>query len=67
MGAVWARLDVLSEEEMLEQYYRDDDEGEVGGDGRVRYADLPRGWGGSRVVAEEESEIEDLDDYIEKM
>jgi len=66
IGAVWARLDALTEDEILDQYYRDeDDSGDIGGYGRMRYADLPKSWGGSRVVTE--TEPEDIDSYIEKM
>jgi hypothetical protein len=49
MGAVWAKLDTLTLDDALSQYY---DDGAGGGGGRggsasasIRYGDLPSGWG----------------------
>ena len=56
LGAVWARLDTLTEEDILAQYDSADSSDEL-------YADLPKGWNN----AEFDEEEMDLDDYIEKM
>jgi 23S rRNA-/tRNA-specific pseudouridylate synthase len=56
LGAVWARLDTLTEEDLLAQYENDDD--------TELYADLPKGWGSGTY---EEEDSEDLDKYLAKM
>jgi 23S rRNA-/tRNA-specific pseudouridylate synthase len=56
IGAVWARLDTLTEEDLLAQYENDDDS--------ELYADLPKGWGSGTYVEEESL---DLDEYLAKM
>ena len=66
IGAVWARLDTLSEEDLLDQYYM----GEKSSD--IRYqSDLPKGWHGGNLgtgnyIRSDEDE-EDLDTYITRM
>ena len=55
IGAVWARMDTLTEEDILAQYENDDD--------AELFADLPKGWGSGEY---EEEEL-DLDEYIAKM
>ena len=57
IGAVWARLEVLSEEDILAQYGDSDTD-------ETLYADLPKGWMGTDYVEEEDL---DLEEYIEKM
>ena len=57
LGAVWGRMETLSEEEILAQYDEKDDGGEL-------YADLPKGWGGGDF---EENDDMDLEEYIAKM
>lgn len=59
IGAVWAKMDVLTEEEILDQYYGGND------NAKLQYADLPSGWNSDRGEREEVSE--DLDDFIERM
>jgi hypothetical protein len=75
MGAVWARMDTLTEEDVLGQY---DDESTSGGGGSasIQYADFRAGWGSGDVNDElynnekdENSSIESemtLDEYIER-
>lgn len=74
IGAVWAKMDDISEEELMDQYYTTgssaaaEDAFTVDGSGKVQYGDLPKGWGGSdhgftRYMQEEE----DLEDYVERM
>lgn len=60
IGAVWARMDTLTEDDVMRQY---NDFGIGSSATSVLYADLPKGWGG----ADEEVEGEDLDAYIERM
>jgi len=72
MGAVWARMDLLNEEDIMEQYYSGggggDDAWTVDGSGKVQYADLPKGWGGGEhQFAKFVSEEEDLEEYVERM
>ena len=57
IGAVWARMDTLSEEDILAQYDSDGSDGEL-------YADLPKGWGSGDY---EEDEDMDLEEYIARM
>jgi hypothetical protein len=56
LGAVWARMDTLTEEELLAQYDNSDS--------AELWADLPKGWSNPTY---EEKEDTDLDEYIEKM
>jgi 23S rRNA-/tRNA-specific pseudouridylate synthase len=62
IGAVWARMETLTEDDLLAQYENDDDKVEL-------YADLPRGWGSGDYLVENANDEEDidLDDYIAKM
>ena len=41
MGAVWARMDTLSNDDILEQYYNNDNPSSA----NLKYADFPSGWG----------------------
>jgi len=59
IGAVWARMESLSENDILAQY-------EDGFGAEELYADLPKGWYGTDFQEEQEDEI-DLDAYIAKM
>lgn len=61
LGAVWARMEVLTEEELLSQY--DDDDDSFISSSRALYADLP----GLRQRQRDEDEEEDLEDYIQRM
>jgi len=64
LGAVWTRMESLTEEDLLSQY--------GGGTGvmntATQYADLPRGWGsGEWADDEEENTEQDLESYIAMM
>jgi len=69
MGAVWARMDTLNEEDVLEQYYETSSSS-----ASLNYADLPSGWGSGsendELAAgngEEEGDGgETLEEYIER-
>jgi hypothetical protein len=56
IGAVWARIDTLTEEDLLAQY-ENDAEDEL-------YGDLPKGWGVGKM--QDYSDL-DLEEYVEKM
>jgi len=63
IGAVWAKIDVMTEDDILAQYENDSEE---------LYADLPQGWGSGNFGAKEGSDDDDdgdsdLEDYIAKM
>lgn len=64
IGAVWARMDTLSEDDILMQY-------ETSGLGTsmtsAQYADLPRGWGAGDAWTEDASQEGDLEAYVQKM
>ena len=61
IGAVWAKMDVLTENEVLDQYYNS------GMDyAKIAYADLPSGWHNDRYERQE-NEGEELDDFIARM
>lgn len=60
IGAVWAKMDVLTEDEILDQYYGSND------NAKIAYADLPAGWHSDRYSREEVDE-EDLDEFIARM
>lgn len=71
MGAVWARMETLTDDDVLSQYYG----GGSSSSASVRYADLPSGWGsgsendqllGKGKEAEEEAETMTLDEYVEQ-
>jgi 23S rRNA-/tRNA-specific pseudouridylate synthase len=57
IGAVWARMDTLTEEDILAQYENSQDD--------ELYADLPKGWGNGEY--DDESDDIDLEEYIAKM
>ena len=64
IGAVWARMDTLTEEEILAQY-GDDGSSDNGAE---LYADFPKGWFGGDDEDSSQNEDEfDLDEYIEKI
>jgi 23S rRNA-/tRNA-specific pseudouridylate synthase len=56
LGAVWARMETLTEDDLMAQY-GDSDTDEL-------YADLPKGWGNAEY---EEEESLDLEEYVERM
>ena len=74
IGAVWARMDRLTEDDLLMQY---DETPSVGPTftssslSSTEYADLPKGWGAGHAWEgndnNEESEEQDLETYIEQM
>jgi len=65
IGAVWARMDVLTEEEILNQY---NDESSSRSLAQVKYSDLATGWHTDRQPqpgsTNEDDEEEDVDQYI---
>jgi 23S rRNA-/tRNA-specific pseudouridylate synthase len=79
IGAVWARMDTLTEDDVLGQYYDDDTTGSSSS-ASIQYADLRSGWGSGDVNDElynnnnestnsntaESSETMSLDEYIEQ-
>jgi 23S rRNA-/tRNA-specific pseudouridylate synthase len=58
IGAVWARMETLTEDDILAQYENSPDD--------ELYADLPKGWGSGDFDESEDDDI-DLDEYIAKM
>jgi 23S rRNA-/tRNA-specific pseudouridylate synthase len=65
LGAVWAKMETLTSEEVVSQYDGDDH------DARLLYADLPKGWGSAdyedavaSTTATSEEENDDLDAYV---
>jgi 23S rRNA-/tRNA-specific pseudouridylate synthase len=72
IGAVWARMEPLTQDELLQLYDYDSDDD---GTGRTMYADLPKGWAaglddqGSVQWQKSSSadDEQDLDDYVESM
>lgn len=61
IGAVWAKMETLSEEDVLAQY----DESDMSSSSRVLYADLGVSWSSSE--GDDETEEGDLDAYILQM
>lgn len=62
MGAVWAKMDTLTDDDVLDQYYGSDYSA------NIQYADFPSGWGSGNdgLNEQQEEEEESLDDYIER-
>jgi len=60
IGAVWAKMDVLTEDEVLDQYNG------VSGTAKITYADLPVAWHSDRLQRGD-NEDEDVDDFIARM
>mmetsp|Transcript_15801 Transcript_15801/g.34199 ORF Transcript_15801/g.34199 Transcript_15801/m.34199 type:complete len:485 (+) Transcript_15801:203-1657(+) len=58
IGAVWAKIDLMTEDDVLAQYDNGNEE---------LYADLPQGWGNGNFESGEGSDEENLESYIEKM
>mmetsp|Transcript_10909 Transcript_10909/g.15940 ORF Transcript_10909/g.15940 Transcript_10909/m.15940 type:complete len:508 (+) Transcript_10909:105-1628(+) len=80
IGAVWARMDALTEEEVISQYYDDKDDSRYdygshgAGSGKyanVQWGDLPKGWGGGvdarRSMGGSEEGEDDLDQYLDSL
>jgi 23S rRNA-/tRNA-specific pseudouridylate synthase len=70
LGAVWARMETLTQDEMLAMYDGRTENTET--TARVMYADLPKGWGAGvddrGSVKWQQKEIdEDLDTYVQTM
>ncbi|KAL7535752.1 hypothetical protein ACHAWF_005259 [Thalassiosira exigua] len=73
-GAVWARMENLDEDDVLDQYYGG---GGAGSSAALRYADLPSGWGSGSENDElnnsngdgegGEGEGETLDEYVARI
>ena len=63
LGAVWAKMDLLTEQDILNQY-----SGVVSAteSAKVLYGDLPSGWHSDRFAREDVDE-EDLDDFVRRM
>ena len=55
LGAVWAKIDIMTEDDVLAQYDNDSEE---------LYADLPQGWGSGYFEGDDKA---DTEAYIEKM
>mmetsp|Transcript_1903 Transcript_1903/g.3410 ORF Transcript_1903/g.3410 Transcript_1903/m.3410 type:complete len:484 (-) Transcript_1903:19-1470(-) len=65
MGAVWARMETLTDEDVIDQYY------ETSSSASIQYADLPSGWGSGSENDEllqlnNEEEKETLDEYVKR-
>lgn len=60
LGAVWARMETLSEDDILAQYESNSNVDEE------LYADLPKGWFGGDYEEENEEDV-DLEEYIARM
>ena len=60
IGAVWAKMDFLTEDEVLDQYYGSND------NAKITYSDLPSGWHSDRYEREEADDA-DLEEFIERM
>lgn len=63
MGAVWAKMETLTDDDVLGQYY------DASSSAAIRYADLPSGWGSGSENDElynEDEEEETLDEYVER-
>jgi 23S rRNA-/tRNA-specific pseudouridylate synthase len=60
MGAVWARMEALTEEDLVNQYSEPDD-------ALTQFADLPKGWGSGQWDNDDEEEQDDLDAYVDMM
>lgn len=74
MGAVWAKMETLTDDEVLEQYYDNNPSSAA-----LKYADFPSGWGSGNEndelynlqkqgndVTSSHNEEESLDEYIER-
>jgi len=68
MGAVWAKMETLTDDDVVGQYY---ETGASSSSASIRYADFPSGWGsGSEndelYGGEEGGEGETLEEYVER-
>jgi 23S rRNA-/tRNA-specific pseudouridylate synthase len=66
IGAVWAKMETLTDEVILDQYY------DNGNSAAIQYADLPSGWGagdygleGSNNDSDDDEDMS-LDEYVER-
>jgi 23S rRNA-/tRNA-specific pseudouridylate synthase len=59
MGAVWAKMDLLTDDDVIDQYYGSEYTA------NIQYADFPSGWGSGNDGLEEEEE-ESFEDYVER-
>jgi 23S rRNA-/tRNA-specific pseudouridylate synthase len=60
MGAVWAKMDTLTDDDVFDQYYQ------VDSSAALQYADFPSGWGSGYDGVSEEEEEESFEEYIER-
>ena len=61
MGAVWAKMDTLTDDDVMDQYYGSEYAA------NIQYADFPSGWGaGNDGLGDQEDEEESLEEYIER-
>jgi 23S rRNA-/tRNA-specific pseudouridylate synthase len=64
IGAVWAKMETLTDEAILDQYY------DNGNSAAIQYADLPSGWGAGDYGLEGNNDSDDedmsLDEYVER-
>jgi len=59
MGAVWARMETLTDDDVMDQYY-----GDGSSRASIKYADLPSGWGSGSENDELYEEEEGQGEYI---
>ena len=69
LGAVWARMDTVSQQDLLSQYhygnsepYSDQSYNHPSPKAQLKYGDLPKGWGSGQ--SNDDRQQQDLDDYI---
>ena len=63
IGAVWAKMDVLTEEEIIEQYYDDS----ASASAKLSYSDLDKGWHSDRSMKSAKGGEDDIDEFIARM
>jgi 23S rRNA-/tRNA-specific pseudouridylate synthase len=62
IGAVWAKMNLLTEDDVIDQYY------ETSSSAAIQYGDLPSGWGSGDygLGSSDDEEEMSLDEYIER-
>lgn len=64
IGAVWAKMDVLTEQEIIDQYYDES----ASASAKISYSDLDKGWHSDRSLKSPKGEgEEDVDVFIARM
>jgi 23S rRNA-/tRNA-specific pseudouridylate synthase len=66
IGAVWAKMETVTQEEILAQYGNDEDDEDSTALAQLQYGDMPRGWGSGQEDGSQDGSV-DLDGYIEAM